>query len=248
MHNIIFATFTFLSIIFVFGLLVNVLTQTENTNKVLREGKAAKGIVLSKKEIYDSNVECNFWQYMIKVQPLGEPAYNTLYTDTSSIFPKNLVVRYFPETSGKIEPELLTLKEEGYYADDSKISDYISCININFQINSLGTSARAIIRKFTDLNIRVDKGNKIFAELDVRVLPKYLEPFDSKVKVVVKPSDSFMYKADKYIGIKYNPQDKSIAALNFDYRKKKSNLKLLISFLILTLLGFAYIVFKDISG
>lgn len=223
MIGIILAIFGTIGMVIVFVELLEAKTKSEI--RIVKQGKAAKGEVLSKENRHNYSSDYSYWMYKIKVKPVDEPDYMAYYEDTY-ILPKNLVVRYFPETYHTIEPEILWLKEEGYYLDDEKRTSYICDINTNFKLNNFtGIPAKAIIQKYTDLKIRVDKGNKIFAELIVKVLPEKQKSFESVMKIVFKPPIwSSIYAEGRTVHIKYNPDDKSVVALDFNYKKKNKRL------------------------
>ena len=75
-------------------------------------------------------------------------------------------------------------------------------------VRLIGTSARAIVKKYTWLGVYVN-GNNPYAELEVEVLPDNAPAFEGKVKGAIIEQSVEKFQPGKEIFVKYDPQDRS---------------------------------------
>ena len=195
----------------------------KKNKKLLATGKVAKGTILSIQQTGTYINEQPEVLFNIRVEPDGEPTFDSTAKRVVSLLqipqiqPGQIIyVKYDPNDHSSVA---LVEQNNVIQQDTEQIQKkLLKNEEVNVRLNNIGIEAEAIITKFTDLNIMVNGDNKSIT-LEVKVIPGNDKPFNSIVKGIFMPSGLYKYQPGKEIHIKYDPNDKSIVAI--DYSKSE---------------------------
>ena len=195
------------------------------SSKLLKSGVPASGVIT---QIWDTGVTINN-NPEIGLEVQVTPSTGMPFTaktkkvisrlDTSYYQPgMSCTVRYDPNDTSKVAIESLGGSSSGSYGDSTQNGGYsqqqVQAIQdelmrqdqLNQQILSYGTPAKAVILSYQDMNIKVN-GNNPAVTLTIEVKPDGAPSFNATVKGVIKDTSVPKYQPGHEVYVKYDPND-----------------------------------------
>jgi hypothetical protein len=192
-----------------------------NTSRLQKTGIAGKAKIL---EVHDTGVTINNnpqVKLIVEVKNSFGQRYNaTIRTLVSRINPfayqpgmeipvkidpkneQNVVLDFTGQQQSSSSPAIVAQNQDGLKAELEQLQKDNDAISLS------GTSARAIVKKYTFLGAYVN-GNNPYVELEMEVLPENIPAFSGKARGVVAEASLPKYQPGSLIFVKYDPYDNS---------------------------------------